>query len=385
MSRKVTSFIFVLITLVLVCLKNIPTTIAAGPIISISSTQLTTADTSGVTIEATGLLTTKKYMFAVQIKGGFKQGIPLDSPDGTQSFSPKPDGTLSFLFCPKGKGFSSYVFSLSCDKNFPEGNYTILLFEAGSPNSALSNASFVVSAKTSAEIQFTNSNFTTSDEIKIKVSGLKDGSYKVLVDGKDSNNGGKCQNSSGGNFEYNLGKYYEGGPYNVKVFENNSGVSVVGGCGAGDLVAQGSFTINNSTSNPGGGTTSPAETVVVPSATPCTDPKKCTSGGGKEAEGCTDDKNNPGVATAIGCIHTKPEALVKDFLTFTVAVGGGIAFLMMLLGAFGMITSAGNPDALKAATDRFTSAIIGLLFVIFAVLLMQIIGVGILAIPGFTP
>ena len=64
-------------------------------------------------------------------------------------------------------------------------------------------------------------------------------------------------------------------------------------------------------------------------------------------------------------------------------IGGGIAFLFMLLGAFQMITSAGNPDSISAGKDRFTSAIIGLLFVIFSVLLLQIIGAGILKIPGF--
>ena len=56
---------------------------------------------------------------------------------------------------------------------------------------------------------------------------------------------------------------------------------------------------------------------------------------------------------------------------------------MMILGVFGMITSAGNPDNLKAGQDRFTQALIGLLFVIFSVLIMQLIGVDILGIPGF--
>lgn len=152
-----------------------------------------------------------------------------------------------------------------------------------------------------------------------------------------------------------------------------------------------SFTVGTA-ANPGSVTGSTGGTLsTIPNIGPCSivpgQPSSCSFGGGKEVKECTleNDKNNPGIATAIGCIHTTPAGFVKDFLTFTVAAGGGIAFLMMLLGAFGMITSAGNPDALKAATDRFTSAIIGLLFVIFAVLLMQIIGVGILAIPGFTP
>lgn len=95
------------------------------------------------------------------------------------------------------------------------------------------------------------------------------------------------------------------------------------------------------------------------------------------------DPNNPGFKTAIGCIHTSPAELVKDFMTFILGISGGLAFLMMLLGAFQMLTSAGNPETLATGKDRFTSAIIGLLFVIFAVLLLQIIGVDILRLPGF--
>ncbi|MBI2020450.1 hypothetical protein HYS94_03425, partial [Candidatus Daviesbacteria bacterium] len=58
-------------------------------------------------------------------------------------------------------------------------------------------------------------------------------------------------------------------------------------------------------------------------------------------------------------------------------------FLMMLLGAFQMLTSAGNPETLAAGRERLTSAVIGLLFVIFSILLLQIIGMNILNIPGF--
>lgn len=109
----------------------------------------------------------------------------------------------------------------------------------------------------------------------------------------------------------------------------------------------------------------------------------CAVAGGKEAKGCTDNASNPGIATAIGCIHTNPTELIKDSLKFVVGIGGGLAFLMMLLGAFQMLTSAGNPETLNAGKERLTSAVIGLLMVIFAILLLQIIGVGILNLPGF--
>lgn len=136
---------------------------------------------------------------------------------------------------------------------------------------------------------------------------------------------------------------------------------------------------------PGSVSTSPPGT----SATVCTG-ADCTSGGGKEIPGCgrkdangNDDPRGSGIATAIGCIHTNPAELVKDLMTFLIGIGGGLAFLMMLFGAFQMLTSAGNPETLNAGRSRLTSAVIGLLFVIFAVLLLQIIGVDILQIPGF--
>ena len=94
------------------------------------------------------------------------------------------------------------------------------------------------------------------------------------------------------------------------------------------------------------------------------------------------DGSGIGINTAIGCIHTNPAALVKDLLRFILGIGGGIAFLMMLLGVFQMLTSAGNPETLNAGKERLTSAVIGLLFVIFSILLLQIIGWGILKIPG---
>jgi len=90
-----------------------------------------------------------------------------------------------------------------------------------------------------------------------------------------------------------------------------------------------------------------------------------------------------GIQTAIGCIHTNPVALVKDLLIFIIAISGGLAFLMMLLGAFQMLTSAGNPDTLNAGKERLTNAVIGLLFIIFSILLLQIIGADILKLPDF--
>lgn len=124
-----------------------------------------------------------------------------------------------------------------------------------------------------------------------------------------------------------------------------------------------------------------------PSINPATD-TICTESGVEglgcdidpDTPGIQTDPNKPGFKTAIGCIHTNPGDLIQDVLKFAIGIGGGLAFLMMLLGAFQMLTSAGNPETLAAGKDRLTSAVIGLLFIIFAVLLLQIIGVDILGI-----
>ncbi len=112
---------------------------------------------------------------------------------------------------------------------------------------------------------------------------------------------------------------------------------------------------------------------------------KCAEAGGKQISGCggQDDPRGPAIATAIGCIHTNPVEFTKDIMKFVLGIAGGLAFLMMLMGAFQILSSADNPDTLKAGRERLTSAVIGLLLVIFAVLLLQIIGIDILHLPGF--
>lgn len=122
-----------------------------------------------------------------------------------------------------------------------------------------------------------------------------------------------------------------------------------------------------------------------PAAAPCTGPN-CTKGGGQPCTPGSKDPNSTGpggIKTAIGCIPTEPSALVAGILKFATLGAGGIAFLLMILGALGLITAEGNPEAIKHSQERFYSAIVGLLFIVFSVLLLQVIGVDILDLPGF--
>lgn len=105
--------------------------------------------------------------------------------------------------------------------------------------------------------------------------------------------------------------------------------------------------------------------------------------GTPEFAACTSCFSGGGIWTAIGCIPSKPESIIQVVITIGMAMGGGIVLIMILAGSFMLSVSQGDPNKTKEAKEMITSAIIGLLFVIFSVTILQFIGVSILHIPGF--
>jgi len=87
------------------------------------------------------------------------------------------------------------------------------------------------------------------------------------------------------------------------------------------------------------------------------------------------------INTAIGCINVKsPEGFVTSILNLAIGIGGGIAMLLIIFGGIQILTSGGNPDSVKAGKEMITSAIAGLILIIFAVFILRLIGVEILGI-----
>lgn len=90
-----------------------------------------------------------------------------------------------------------------------------------------------------------------------------------------------------------------------------------------------------------------------------------------------------GINTAIGCIPIgSGNEFVEWLFPKLLGIMGGIAFLLMLYGGFLVITSAGNQEKLKSGQETITSAIAGLIFAIFSLFILQLIGIDILHIPG---
>lgn len=98
---------------------------------------------------------------------------------------------------------------------------------------------------------------------------------------------------------------------------------------------------------------------------------------------CSACLNNGGVWTALGCIHFNPGEFITDFLKIAIGIAGGIALLLMVYGSFLISTSAGDPKKAEEGKEIITGTIAGLLFIIFSVFLLNLIGIRILNIPGF--
>lgn len=109
----------------------------------------------------------------------------------------------------------------------------------------------------------------------------------------------------------------------------------------------------------------------------------------KARSGCESCLNNDGLWTAIGCFNYTTEALttregiIGKIMQIGLSLAGGVALLMILVAAFTYATSQGEPKRTGEAKEMMTSAIIGLIFIIFSVTILQFIGVNILQIPGF--
>lgn len=116
----------------------------------------------------------------------------------------------------------------------------------------------------------------------------------------------------------------------------------------------------------------------------CTVTLTPTSIPGKGSGPLKDCPGGKGIDTAIGCIPIEStDSFIGFILRWAIGVGGGIAFLLIVFAGFQIMTSAGNPERLQAGRELLTSAIAGLILLIFSVFILRVIGVDILGLPGF--
>lgn len=88
-----------------------------------------------------------------------------------------------------------------------------------------------------------------------------------------------------------------------------------------------------------------------------------------------------GTWTALGCIPSgSPSDLMGWIFPFLLGIAGGIAIILMIIGGLQVATSAGNPERVESGKNMITSALTGLLLIIFSIFILRVIGVNLLGI-----
>jgi hypothetical protein len=88
--------------------------------------------------------------------------------------------------------------------------------------------------------------------------------------------------------------------------------------------------------------------------------------------------------TSLGIpLPTEPGGLLSALLGIVLSIAGGISIILIMISGYRMMISQGDPEKIKDAREQLTAAIIGLLFIIFSLVILQLIGVSILNLPGF--
>jgi uncharacterized membrane protein len=65
--------------------------------------------------------------------------------------------------------------------------------------------------------------------------------------------------------------------------------------------------------------------------------------------------------------------IINRLLPFALFIAGLILFVILIVGGFSMLTSAGSPEKMKAAQGKITSAIIGFIIIFISYWLMRIL------------
>jgi len=66
-------------------------------------------------------------------------------------------------------------------------------------------------------------------------------------------------------------------------------------------------------------------------------------------------------------------SIITQLLPYILVLAGLILFILLIIGGFGLLTSGGSPDKVKAAQGKITSAVIGFVIIFISYWLVRIL------------
>lgn len=104
------------------------------------------------------------------------------------------------------------------------------------------------------------------------------------------------------------------------------------------------------------------KTKLEPLNTPC---GTSLGGDGSKVNECLS------ISSALGDIPTDPFKLVPKIIEIILGISGAIVIILIIRAGYKLMFSQGNPEKVQEAREELTSAIVGLLFIIFSFVLLQ--------------
>lgn len=288
-------------------------------------------------------LTQDTPAFSVKVKSTTQPAGNYNVTFEAQFIAPKRDADLAL----GSDGQGTARFNLP---SLTPGNYKIYVKKSGSTENICNPISTTVieKAQQSCQIRLASTPPITPDtNIEVQITGISPGDYQIYINGKHEFTNTLPDSA------ISLGSRAVG-TYNIGV--KKGGIA---------QCPEASVTVSPRGST-GGGAGGGGAGLNVPALL---------------SSGCNDSTK---INTAIGCIPIgNPGETITFFLRWAIGISGGIAFLLIVWAAIQMMTAQGDPQKLQAGREVLTAAISGLIFIIFSVFLLNLIGVKILQLPGF--
>lgn len=89
--------------------------------------------------------------------------------------------------------------------------------------------------------------------------------------------------------------------------------------------------------------------------------------------------------SALGAIETDPTKFIARIFAILLSLSGVLVIYFIITAGYKLMMSQGNAEEIQGARETITSAIVGLLFLIFSMIILEVIGISIFHIPGFNP
>ena len=327
-------------------------------------------------------------------------------------------GIISETVCGDGENNLKGTSHKGCDTNPNDGNddyfwqgkvYRLGLYTKKNKATKLAQASFFIKhSYPRVEILPKNPGPIEGGAISINISGLKrvgkkdngdkQNNYQIILEGRDIAYGPEhmcavvkeesspakvtSPSTSAGNLPQFSG--LKRGKYLLKILEQNSEKGDFGSgtaCAGGFAFYYAPITVGTK-EHPG----KIGELIQDPNQQESSDelqrleppPPPCLTG----------DRTNDGrciaVTTALGKINVMPEQFVGSLFKIFLSAASVSGFMIFLYAGYKILTSGGNKEKVGEAREQIKAVILGILFIVISLVILETLGVDILKIPGFS-